>query len=86
MVASGQQPDKTWTFMAYLDGDNKLETRAIDIFLMLASVGSSSEVNIIVQMDRIDGYDSQYEDWTDCKRFYVTQGLTPIQLCKLGNL
>ena len=86
MVASGQQPDKTWTFMVYLDGDNKLEKRAIDIFLMLASVGSSSEVNIIVQMDRIDGYDSQYEDWTDCKRFYVTQGLTPIPTNATENL
>ena len=82
----GQQSDKTWTFMVYLDGDNKLETRAIDVFLMLASVGSSSEVNIIVQMDRIDGYDTRYEDWTDCKRFYVTQGLTPIPANATENL
>jgi len=83
---SGQQIDKTWTFMVYLDGDNKLEKHAIGIFLMLANVGSSSEVNIIVQMDRIDGYDTRYEDWTDCKRFYVTQDLTPIPANATENL
>jgi hypothetical protein len=82
----GEQTDKTWTFMVYLDGDNKLETLTVDIFLMLASVGSSSEVNIIVQMDRADGYDSRYGDWTDCKRFYVTQGSTPVSANTTKNL
>jgi hypothetical protein len=28
-------------------------------------------------MDRIPDYDDRYEDWTDCKRFYVTKDLTP---------
>jgi len=80
-------PDpQKWTFMVYLDGDNKLETRAIDIFLRLASVGSSSEVNIIVQMDRINGYDARYENWTDCKRFHVVRGLTPILANATENL
>ncbi len=82
----GQQTGKTWTFMVYLDGDNNLEKLAVDIFLMLASVGSSSEVNIIVQMDRADGYDFRYGDWTDCKRFYVTQGLTPVSANATENI
>jgi len=67
----------SWTFMVYLDGDNNLEGDCIDIFLDLSSVGSTDDVNIIVQFDRIPGEDSRFDGWTDCKRFYVTTGMTP---------
>jgi len=67
----------SWTFMVYLDGDNNLEPFYIDMFLDMSSVGSTPQVNIIVQMDRIPGHDDRYEDWTGCKRFYVTRDLTP---------
>jgi clostripain len=66
-----------WTFMVYLDADNNLEEDAVGIFLNLSSVGSTSQVNIVVQMDRIPGYDSRYGDWTDCRRFNVTKDLAP---------
>ncbi|MHA1931577.1 MAG: clostripain-related cysteine peptidase, partial [Promethearchaeota archaeon] len=70
-------PVKNWTFMVYLDGDNNLEGSGIDDFLEMASVGSSAEVNIIVQFDRIMGEDDRYDDWDTCKRYNVTQGMTP---------
>ncbi len=70
-------PQAKWTFMVYLDGDNNLEAAAIDDFLEMSSVGSDSNVNIVVQFDRIDGYDSTYGDWVGCKRFYITPGMTP---------
>jgi uncharacterized repeat protein (TIGR01451 family) len=63
--------------MVYLDGDNNLEEAALEDFLEMASVGSTDEVNVIVQMDRIGGYASGYGDWTTTKRFYVTRGMTP---------
>ena len=67
--------------MVYLDADTNLEESEIDAFLYMSSVGSTSQVNIVVQMDRIssteDWDDDRYGDWTDCKRFNVTQGLTP---------
>jgi len=69
-------PD-TWTFMVYLDADNNLESYAIKNFMQMSEVGSSANVKIIVQFDRIGGYDSSYGDWTNCSRFYVTQGSTP---------
>lgn len=72
----GSGPVADWTFMVYLDGDNSLESAAVETFLNLASVGSSTQVNIVVQMDRI-GTDNRYGNWTDCKRFYITKGLTP---------
>jgi len=74
----GDSPVKDWTFMVYLDADNNLEAPGIDIFLKMASVDSSSRVNIVVQMDRISGYDDRYEGWTDTKRFNVTKGMEPI--------
>lgn len=63
--------------MVYLDGDNNLESAGIDDFLEMSSVGSDSNVKIVVQFDRIDGEDSSYGDWKTCKRFYVTSGMTP---------
>lgn len=73
----GNETVADWTFMIYLDGDNSLEAPAIDIFLKLAEYGSSSKVNIVVQMDRIPYYVDSYGDWTGCMRFNITKGMTP---------
>jgi hypothetical protein len=71
-----------WTVMVYLDGDCNLEADAVDDFMEMSSIGSSSEVNIVVQFDRWNpssdpADDTRYGDWTDCERFLVTQGMTP---------
>ncbi len=92
-VVDGDATDE-WTYMVYLDGDNNLEGAGIDDFMEMSSVGSSPAVNIVVQFDRITGYVSSYGDWTTCKRFLVTQGMTPtaanalIDLgeCNMGDL
>jgi len=82
IVGNESVPD--WTFMMYLDGDNPGETACIETFLKAASIGSSSQVNIIVEMDRTTGWwesgewkdDTRFGNWTDCKRFYVTTNMT----------
>jgi hypothetical protein len=66
-----------WTFMVYLDADNNLEGAGIGDFQEMAQVGSSAHINIVVQMDRAAGFDTSNGDWTDCRRFYITNGLTP---------
>lgn len=78
-------PD-TWTFMVYLDADNELETYALKNFMQMSEVGSSANVNIIVQMDRIATYNSSYGGWSTCRRFYVTRGMTPTVANSLSNL
>jgi len=60
-----------WTVMVYMDGDNNLESAAIDDFNELEAAGSTAGVNIVVQLDRIDGYDSSNGNWTGTRRFYV---------------
>ncbi len=66
-----------WTVLVYLDGDNNLESAAIDDFLEMSAVGSTDELNIVVQFDRISGYDSSYGGWTGVNRYLVSQGMEP---------
>jgi len=67
-----------WTIMLYLDGDNNLESYAIEDFLEIAAVGSTDNVNIIIQFDRRGGYDYSFGDWTSCKRYFVLKNMEPI--------
>jgi len=71
------ETDANWTFMVYLDGDNDLEAAAILDMNEMESVGSTSNVNIVVQFDRIPGEDSSNGDWTGTRRYYVTQDSDP---------
>jgi hypothetical protein len=72
-----------WTFMVYLDADNNLEPDGIRDFLEMASIGSTAGVNIVVQMDRISGYDTSHGNWTGTRRFLIqkndTPSVTPLQ-------
>lgn len=67
-----------WTVLVYLDGDNNLESDAIDDFEEMARVGSTDQVHIIVQMDRIrspEGWDDRrYGNWDGTLRFRVEAG------------
>ena len=69
-----------WTFLIYMDADNNLESVGIEDFLEMATVGSTSSVNIVVQFDRGAGVGG-FGGWTDTRRFLVQQGMTP----DLGN-
>lgn len=66
-----------WTYMVYLDADNNLEEFGIEDFLEMASVGSNDNINIVVQMDRADGYSSAAGDWTEARRGLVEAGDSP---------
>ena len=83
--------DKTaeWTVMVYLDADNNLESAGIDDINEMEMVGSTSEVNIVVQVDRVpysvlassnQGYadDISNGNWTTTRRYYVTQDFNPV--------
>src|SRR3990172_6670236 len=74
--------DAKWTFLVYLDADNNLEEVGIDDFLEMATVGSTADVNIVAQFDRstssTGGGSTRYGDWTDTKRFLITEGMEPL--------
>ena len=68
---------KPWTVLIYLDADNNLEPDQIVDFRNIAKVGSSSNINVLVQMDRVPGYHVGYDNWYGAKRYYMTNGITP---------
>jgi len=75
-----------WTFMVYMDGDNNLETAAIDDLLEMGDIGSNENLSIVVMLDRIDGYNFTYNDWTDTKIFYVTKGFEPYSYNAIADM
>lgn len=72
-----QGASNKWTFLVYLDGDSDLERVAILDFLEMAAAGSTPNLNIVVQFDRSPIYVNTYDNWSTCKRFLVTNGMTP---------
>jgi len=80
-----------WTVMIYLDSDNNLESVGIDDINEMEMVGSTTDVNIVVQVDRIpysvlaannQGYadDTSNGNWTNTRRYYITQDFDPVQI------
>ncbi len=62
---------KKWTVMVFINGDNNLEGAGIKDINEMEKIGSSDQVNIVVQYDRIPGYDSSNGDWKGTKIFYI---------------
>jgi hypothetical protein len=65
---------KEWTVMVYMDGDNDLEDAAMNDFLEMETVGSTDQMNLIVQMDRSSTAGKRYGSWATAKRFLVQKG------------
>ena len=63
--------EKEWTMMVFMNAKNNLEEFGIGDVNEMESVGSSSKVNVIVQLGRMDGYDATNGDWKGAKIFYV---------------
>src|SRR5688572_24561175 len=63
-----------WTIMVYADADDDVLEQDIwfDVNEM-ELVGSTPQMNVVVQMDRADGSFRGDGDWTDTRRLYITQ-------------
>jgi len=72
-----------WTVMIYLDADNNLESAGINDINEMEMVGSSDDVNIVVQADRISGYNISNSNWTTTRRYYIAQDSDPMQINSL---
>ena len=65
-VASHATTTAKWTFLVYMAGDNNLDGVALRDIEEMARAGSTKDVNILVQLDRIE------DNLT--RRFRITQG------------
>jgi clostripain len=73
-LSSTGASDQTWTIMLYQDADDKILEE--DIFLDLNEaerVGSSSNVNIVAQLDRFNGGFAGDGNWTTARRYFITR-------------
>ncbi len=67
----GQDGIADWTYMQYFAMDNNLESALYNDLTELQAVGSTDQVNIVAQVDRIPGYETRFGDWTDTRRFLL---------------
>ncbi|MGB1254029.1 MAG: clostripain-related cysteine peptidase, partial [Candidatus Promineifilaceae bacterium] len=64
-----------WTLLIYMDADNNLEPYALaDLDEIAANAASLQDVNVVVQVDRAEGYVVSEPDWTDTQRFTIEAG------------
>jgi clostripain len=73
IVPSPASGKSAWTILVYLDSDNNLEPAAIMDIDEMELAGSNNNVKIVIQWDRIPGYDNSNGDWTGTKRFLVVK-------------
>lgn len=62
-----------WTVMVFMAADNNLEQAALGDINELEAVGSSPDVNILVEIDRSEEYTDIDGDWTDGRRYLIQQ-------------
>ncbi|MBI4611400.1 MAG: hypothetical protein HY726_20610 [Candidatus Rokubacteria bacterium] len=67
-----------WTVLAYMAGDNDLESAALEDINEMERVGSRpGSVEVLVQVDRAADYDGSEGDWRSTRRYYITRGPHP---------
>lgn len=70
---------KEWTFLVYIAADNNLEGEGVSDINEMEQVGSTDQVNIVVQYDRNGNYYPNL-DWIGCRRYYITRNNNPGQI------
>lgn len=83
---AGAQSGDTWTILVYMEADNNLEGDALVDIQEMEYVGSSDEVNFVVQIDRAEDYSTGDGDWTDARRYLITQNANSVSLGENINL
>lgn len=71
LLVSFTHAQKEWTIMVFLNGDNNLEGAGVKDVNEMEMIGSTDDVDVIVQFDRAKGYDKTNGDWTSTKIFHI---------------
>lgn len=64
-------PVAAWTLLVFLNGDNDLEAWAIEDLEEMEQVGSTDDVNVVIQVDRSTGFFQGEDDWDGGRRWRV---------------
>jgi len=63
---------KNWSIFVFLNGDNDLEGAGIDDVNEMEKAIDTSLYNVVVQFDRIPGYDNSNGNWTTTRIYRIT--------------
>ncbi len=79
-VTSGE-PEKEWTVLLYLNGNNALTGQAMSNLRLLEYVGSDDQIDFVAQAARPEGlFDGMSGDWSGVRRYKIEHNgekLTP---------
>ncbi len=73
-------PAREWTLMVYLDADNDLEPFALRDLNELESGLAGKGVEVIVLIDRAEGYEEGFGNWTDSRLLRIRPDRDPARL------
>jgi len=85
-------PEKEWTVLCFINGDNNLELASLMGINVMERVGSTANMNVVVQIDRIargefgsadeaEGGDTAADgNWSTCRRYFVQKDSRPFEL------
>jgi len=62
-----------WTIMVFSNAKNDLERFLLSDINEMELIGSTAKVNIVVEVGRIDGYDTSDSDWKGVRRYLITK-------------
>lgn len=86
LLGKGDTPNcsKNWTVLVYAAAHNNLERFEVTSLAEMARVGSSDQINVVVQMDRGTGEKGEYGEeqtskntsliWKGTRRMYIREG------------
>ena len=66
-----------WTILVYLNGDNNLEENALIDMNEMEDVGSTDQVQLLVQLDRSSRYSREDGNWVGARRYRVEKDSNP---------
>ncbi|HAH32955.1 MAG TPA: hypothetical protein DCL44_11650 [Elusimicrobia bacterium] len=71
LKAQSGKVDKEWTIMVFINAKNNLERYGLLDMNEMEKVGSTDKVNVVVELGRMNGYDSSDGNWIGTRRYLV---------------
>jgi hypothetical protein len=76
-----------WTILVFLNAKNDLEQFSFPNFAQMASIGSTPQVNIVVEFGRPQRhYSNDFGSWSKTLRFHVKKGMLPLESNAIEDL
>lgn len=85
VIAVNKAVNAKWTILVYMNGKNNLEDEMLQNWEEMAEVGSTADVNVVVQMGRVSVAEAP-NNWKGVKRFLVKKGMQPLAANQLSDL